>query len=113
MRFTSASWSDWMLIAKRFGMSRHELEEKAGRVKARELLKFVGVLDVNVNGAFWCARQAARQMIAQGSGGDPYRDPHAVGVIRIPRDLSAPLLRLKVMGMQCRGEESRGEDVDG
>jgi 2-deoxy-D-gluconate 3-dehydrogenase len=27
------------------------------------------VLDVNVNGAFWCARQAARQMLAQGGGG--------------------------------------------
>ena len=31
--------------------------------------RFAGVLDVNVNGAFWCARQAARQMIEQGSGG--------------------------------------------
>ena len=30
---------------------------------------FANVLDVNVNGAFWCARQAARQMLAQGSGG--------------------------------------------
>jgi 2-deoxy-D-gluconate 3-dehydrogenase len=30
---------------------------------------FAGVLDVNVNGAFWCARQAARQMIQQGDGG--------------------------------------------
>lgn len=33
------------------------------------LERFAGVLDVNVNGAFWCARQAARQMLAQGSGG--------------------------------------------
>ena len=31
--------------------------------------EFARVLDVNVNGAFWCARQAARQMIQQGSGG--------------------------------------------
>lgn len=31
--------------------------------------RFAGVLDVNVNGAFWCARQAARRMIEQGSGG--------------------------------------------
>ena len=31
--------------------------------------RFSGVLDVNVNGAFWCARQAARRMIEQGSGG--------------------------------------------
>src|SRR6202162_1349580 len=54
-----------------------------------------------------------RLVIAQGSGGDPHRDPHAVGMIRIPRDLSAPVLRLKVMGVQGRGEESRGEDVDG
>jgi 2-dehydro-3-deoxy-D-gluconate 5-dehydrogenase len=30
---------------------------------------FANVLDVNVNGAFWCARQAARQMLAQGDGG--------------------------------------------
>jgi 2-deoxy-D-gluconate 3-dehydrogenase len=30
---------------------------------------FAGVLDVNVNGAFWCARQAARQMLQQGDGG--------------------------------------------
>ena len=31
--------------------------------------RFAGVLDVNVNGAFWCARQAARRMIEQGGGG--------------------------------------------
>jgi 2-deoxy-D-gluconate 3-dehydrogenase len=30
---------------------------------------FANVLDVNVNGAFWCARQAARQMLEQGDGG--------------------------------------------
>ena len=30
---------------------------------------FANVIDVNVNGAFWCARQAARQMLAQGGGG--------------------------------------------
>ena len=33
------------LSAKTFGISRHELEEKAARVKARELLRFVGVAD--------------------------------------------------------------------
>ena len=32
-------------FAKTFGMSRHALEEKAGRVKALELLRFVGVSD--------------------------------------------------------------------
>ena len=32
------------------------------------LERFAGVLDVNVNGAFWCARQAARHMIEQGGG---------------------------------------------
>ena len=32
-------------FAKTFGMSRHELEEKAGRQKAIELLRFVGVAD--------------------------------------------------------------------
>jgi 2-deoxy-D-gluconate 3-dehydrogenase len=31
--------------------------------------RFAGVIDVNVNGTFWCARQAARQMIQQGDGG--------------------------------------------
>jgi 2-deoxy-D-gluconate 3-dehydrogenase len=31
--------------------------------------RFAGVLDVNVIGAFWAARQAARQMIEQGDGG--------------------------------------------
>src|SRR5438876_1026684 len=31
--------------------------------------RFEGVLDINVNGAFWCARQAARRMIEQGDGG--------------------------------------------
>ena len=31
--------------------------------------RFEGVLDVNVVGAFWAARQAARQMIEQGDGG--------------------------------------------
>ncbi len=31
--------------------------------------RFEGVLDVNVIGAFWAARQAARQMIEQGDGG--------------------------------------------
>jgi 2-deoxy-D-gluconate 3-dehydrogenase len=30
---------------------------------------FGHVLDVNVDGAFWCARQAARRMIEQGDGG--------------------------------------------
>lgn len=31
--------------------------------------RFEGALDVNVTGAFWAARQAARQMIEQGGGG--------------------------------------------
>jgi len=39
------------------------------RIDEMPLEGFAGVLDVNVNGAFWCARQAARRMIAQGSGG--------------------------------------------
>jgi 2-deoxy-D-gluconate 3-dehydrogenase len=33
------------------------------------LERFEDVLDINVNGAFWCARQAARRMIEQGDGG--------------------------------------------
>jgi 2-dehydro-3-deoxy-D-gluconate 5-dehydrogenase len=39
------------------------------RIEEMPLERFAGVLDVNVNGAFWCARQAARQMLAQGGGG--------------------------------------------
>jgi 2-dehydro-3-deoxy-D-gluconate 5-dehydrogenase len=39
------------------------------RLDELPLDRFAGVLDVNVNGAFWCARQAARQMIEQGGGG--------------------------------------------
>jgi 2-dehydro-3-deoxy-D-gluconate 5-dehydrogenase len=39
------------------------------RLDEMPLDRFAGVLDVNVNGAFWCARQAARQMISQGTGG--------------------------------------------
>jgi len=39
------------------------------RLDEMPLDRFAGVLDVNVNGAFWCARQAARQMIEQGDGG--------------------------------------------
>jgi 2-dehydro-3-deoxy-D-gluconate 5-dehydrogenase len=39
------------------------------RIDEMPLDRFAGVIDVNVNGAFWCARQAARQMIKQGSGG--------------------------------------------
>jgi len=44
------------------------------RIEEMPLHRFANVLDVNVNGAFWCARQAARQMLsqrdsAQGSGG--------------------------------------------
>jgi 2-deoxy-D-gluconate 3-dehydrogenase len=39
------------------------------RIDEMPLDRFAGVLGVNVNGAFWCARQAARQMIEQGSGG--------------------------------------------
>jgi 2-deoxy-D-gluconate 3-dehydrogenase len=39
------------------------------RLDELPLDRFAGVLEVNVNGAFWCARQAARQMIAQGAGG--------------------------------------------
>ena len=39
------------------------------RLDELPLDRFAGVLDVNVKGAFWCARQAARQMIEQGDGG--------------------------------------------
>ena len=39
------------------------------RIDEMPLDTFANVLDVNVNGAFWCARQAARQMIEQGDGG--------------------------------------------
>jgi 2-deoxy-D-gluconate 3-dehydrogenase len=39
------------------------------RIEEMPLDRFAGVIDVNVNGSFWCARQAARQMIAQGGGG--------------------------------------------
>ena len=38
-------------------------------IEEMPLDRFEGVLDVNVNGAFWCARQAARRMIEQGDGG--------------------------------------------
>jgi 2-deoxy-D-gluconate 3-dehydrogenase len=39
------------------------------RIEEMPLDRFAGVIDVNVNGAFWCARQAARQMLAQEGGG--------------------------------------------
>ncbi len=39
------------------------------RLDEMPLDRFSGVLDVNVSGAFWCARQAARRMIEQGNGG--------------------------------------------
>jgi 2-dehydro-3-deoxy-D-gluconate 5-dehydrogenase len=39
------------------------------RLDELPLDRFASVLDVNVSGAFWCARQAARQMIEQGDGG--------------------------------------------
>jgi 2-deoxy-D-gluconate 3-dehydrogenase len=39
------------------------------RIDEMPLETFANVLDVNVNGAFWCARQAARRMIEQGGGG--------------------------------------------
>jgi 2-dehydro-3-deoxy-D-gluconate 5-dehydrogenase len=39
------------------------------RVGEMPLETFANVLDVNVNGPFWCARQAARRMLAQGDGG--------------------------------------------
>jgi 2-dehydro-3-deoxy-D-gluconate 5-dehydrogenase len=39
------------------------------RLEEMPLDRFGGVLDVNVNGSFWCARQAARRMIDQGDGG--------------------------------------------
>jgi 2-deoxy-D-gluconate 3-dehydrogenase len=39
------------------------------RIPDMPLDGFTGVLDVNVAGAFWAARQAARQMIAQADGG--------------------------------------------
>jgi 2-deoxy-D-gluconate 3-dehydrogenase len=38
-------------------------------IEEMPLERFESVLDVNVNGAFWCARQAARRMIEQGDGG--------------------------------------------
>ena len=37
------------------------------RIDEMPLDSFAGVLDVNVNGAFWCARQAARQMLGAGA----------------------------------------------
>ena len=39
------------------------------RIHEMPLDGFADVIDVNVHGAFWCARQAARQMIEQGDGG--------------------------------------------
>ena len=39
------------------------------RIEEMPLDTFANVLDVNVNGAFWCARQAARRMVEQGDGG--------------------------------------------
>ena len=39
------------------------------RIDEMPLDTFANVLDVNVNGAFWCARQAARRMLEQGDGG--------------------------------------------
>jgi 2-deoxy-D-gluconate 3-dehydrogenase len=39
------------------------------RIEEMPLERFAGVLGVNVNGAFWAARQAARRMIEQGDGG--------------------------------------------
>ncbi len=39
------------------------------RLEEMPLERFADVLAVNVNGAFWCARQAARRMIEQGDGG--------------------------------------------
>ena len=38
-----SSYQRW--FAKTFGMSRHALEEEGGRIKAMELLRFVGVAD--------------------------------------------------------------------
>jgi 2-deoxy-D-gluconate 3-dehydrogenase len=38
-------------------------------IEEMPLDSFDGVLDVNVSGAFWCARQAARRMLEQGDGG--------------------------------------------
>jgi 2-deoxy-D-gluconate 3-dehydrogenase len=39
------------------------------RIEEMPLDTFADVLDVNVKGAFWCARQVARQMLEQGGGG--------------------------------------------
>ncbi len=39
------------------------------RIEEMPLDRFANVLDVNVNGAFWCARQAARQMLSQQGAG--------------------------------------------
>jgi 2-dehydro-3-deoxy-D-gluconate 5-dehydrogenase len=39
------------------------------RIDEMPLDTFANVLDVNVNGSFWCARQAARRMLEQGDGG--------------------------------------------
>ncbi len=39
------------------------------RIDELPLETFAHVLDVNVNGAFWCARQAARRMLEQAGGG--------------------------------------------
>jgi 2-dehydro-3-deoxy-D-gluconate 5-dehydrogenase len=39
------------------------------RIDEMPLDTFADVLDVNVNGAFWCARQASRRMLEQGDGG--------------------------------------------
>jgi len=51
------------ILVNNAGIARSEIA-----AEAMEDERWLNVLDVNLNGAFWCARAFGRQMLAQGSG---------------------------------------------
>jgi NAD(P)-dependent dehydrogenase (short-subunit alcohol dehydrogenase family) len=61
---------DWAALAGRFDILVNNAGIARSDVPAEEMEdeRWLDVLNVNLNGAFWCARAAGRHMLAQGSG---------------------------------------------
>ncbi|HEY1881240.1 MAG TPA: SDR family oxidoreductase [Caulobacteraceae bacterium] len=61
---------DWAALAGRFDILVNNAGIARSEIAAEDMEdeRWLDVLNVNLNGAFWCARAAGRHMLAQGSG---------------------------------------------
>ena len=60
---TVAHWGSVDILVNNAGIALSEID-----AEAMEDTRWLKVLDVNLNGSFWCARAFGRHMLAQGSG---------------------------------------------